>query len=67
MKPALIVTVVFLSLVALLHLLRLLFGIGVTVNGVVVPMWVSLFGCLGPAALAVWLWLEQRPSSESVT
>ena len=60
MRPAVLVTVVFLSLVALLHLLRLLFGVGVTIDDVVVPMWVSLFGCLGPAALAAWLWWHQR-------
>jgi hypothetical protein len=47
MKPAVIVTIVFLSIVAFLHLLRLLFGVGVTVDGVVVPMWASIFACLG--------------------
>jgi hypothetical protein len=60
MKPALTVTLVFLLLVALLHLIRLLLGVGVTVDGVVIPMWASIFACLGPAALAVWLWWEQR-------
>lgn len=67
MKPAVIITLVFLSLVALLHLLRLLFGVGVTVDGMVVPMWASIFACLGPAALAVWLWMEARSSRESAT
>jgi hypothetical protein len=65
MKPAVIVTIVFLSIVAFLHLLRLLFGVGVTVDGVVVPMWASIFACLGPAALAVWLWWEERSSRAS--
>lgn len=60
MKPALTVTLVFLLLVALLHLIRLLLGVGVTVDGRVIPMWASIFACLGPAALAVWLWWEQR-------
>lgn len=65
MKPAVLVTLVFLSIVALLHLFRLLFGVGITVDGVVIPMWASIFACLGPAALAVWLWLEERSSRES--
>jgi uncharacterized membrane protein YbhN (UPF0104 family) len=67
MKPAVTVTLIFLSIVALLHLLRLLFSVGVTVDGTVVPMWASIFACLGPAALAVWLWLEQRSSREPAT
>lgn len=62
MKPAVLVTLVFLGLVALLHLLRLLVGVAVAIDGVAVPMWVSLFGVLGPSALAVWLGWEQRPS-----
>jgi hypothetical protein len=67
MKPAVTVTLVFLLIVAFLHFLRLLFSVGVTVDGVVVPMWASIFACLGPAALAVWLWLEERSSHASAT
>jgi hypothetical protein len=67
MKPAVRVTLVFLGLVALLHLLRLLIGVGVTVDGVALPMWVSLFGVLGPGALAVWLGWEQRTSHPAAT
>lgn len=60
MKPAVSITVVFLFLVALSHLLRLVFGVTVTVDGLTIPMWASVLACLGPAALAVWLWREQR-------
>ena len=61
MKPAVIVTLLFLFIVALLHLLRLMFSVDVTVDGMVIPMWASIFACVGPAALAVWLWWGERP------
>jgi len=62
MKPAVIVTLIFLSLVTLLHLLRLVLGVAVTVGGTTVPMWASVLGCIGPGALAVWLRLSHRPA-----
>jgi len=64
MKPATVVTVLFLFVVALLHLLRLILGVTVTVNGTTVPMWASVVACVGPAALAVWLWVERTPQHE---
>ncbi len=60
MKPAALITVIFLALVALLHLLRLVFHVELTVDGTIMPMWVSVFAFVGPAALAVWLRREQR-------
>ncbi len=60
MKPASLVAVVFLALVALLHIIRLMLQVEVVVGGASVPLWVSLFAVLGPGALAVWLWREQR-------
>ena len=60
MKPAALVATLLFSVVAVLHLLRLLFQMEVTVAGTAIPMWPSMLGVLGPAALAVWLWREQR-------
>ena len=60
MRPAALVTVVFLSLVASLHLVRLLFSVELTVAGTTLPLWVSLFGVVGPGALEIWLWRDQR-------
>lgn len=62
MKPATTVTVLFLFVVALLHLLRLILGVSVTVDGTAVPMWASVVASIGPAALAVWLWVERTPA-----
>ena len=60
MKPAALVAAVFLDLIACLHLARLILQTPITVDGSPVPMWISVFGVLGPGALAIWLFLEQR-------
>ena len=60
MKPAVLVATLFLSAVAVLHVLRLVFQVQVTAGSVTVPMWPSVLAVLGPGALAVWLWREQR-------
>ena len=60
MKPAALVTTLFLSAVAVLHLLRLLFQVQLAVANTAIPMWASILGILGPGGLAVWLWREQR-------
>lgn len=60
MKPFTTIAVVIFTLVALLHLLRLLFGWEVTIAGTVIPMWASYVGLLIAAGLAVMLWRESR-------
>jgi hypothetical protein len=42
------------GLVALGHLLRILFGLSVDVGGVSVPMLASWFGAIVPGALSIW-------------
>ncbi|MEN8142632.1 MAG: hypothetical protein ABFQ82_03420 [Thermodesulfobacteriota bacterium] len=54
-KPISLVVVIFLSLVAVLHLLRLMFQVDVTIGGAIIPQWASMFGSLAPAGLAVML------------
>ena len=60
MKPSAMVTLIFLSLVAALHLFRLLYQVPITVDTVVVPVWASGAAFLAVGALAVWLWREQK-------
>ena len=60
MKPAALLATVFLSLVALLHVLRLVFQWEFIVGGTEIPMWASVLAVVGPGALAVCLWREQR-------
>ena len=45
---------VLFALVALAHLLRIVNGLSVQVDGVAVPMMVSWIGMIVPAALAGW-------------
>ena len=58
MKPFTTIAAVFFTIVAILHLLRLLQGWEIIVNGIQIPMWVSVFGCVIPAGLALILWRE---------
>jgi hypothetical protein len=60
MKPAKTITVIFLLLVSLAHLLRLIFQWKVTVNAVEIPLWMSDVACIVTAALAIWLLRENK-------
>ena len=51
------------TLVAIAHLLRLVFGMPVQVDGVAVPMAVSWFGFVVPGALAYWAFRLNRAAS----
>ncbi len=50
--------IVVFSLVAVAHLLRLLMGWQVTIDGWVAPMWSSVIGVLLPGTIAYLLWKE---------
>jgi membrane protein implicated in regulation of membrane protease activity len=60
MKPFTAITVVLLALIAVLQLLRFVLGWEVTVNGLVVPIWVSGIAFVIAAGLAVMVWREAR-------
>jgi len=60
MKPATMISMLFLAMVAAAHLLRLVLGVEVIVGGIFVPLWVSVIACVVPAGLAVGLWRESR-------
>lgn len=63
MKPFTTVAIVVFALIAFMHVLRLVLGWEVTVNGIVIPMWVSVPGLVIAAGLAWMLWHENlRPS-----
>jgi hypothetical protein len=63
MKPAALVTCIFLALVAVAHLVRFLLGIPIVIGAIAIPAWLSALGFLGPGALVVWLWREQRATT----
>jgi hypothetical protein len=60
MKPARMISILFLAMVAVGHLLRLVLGVEIRVGGILVPLWVSVIACVLPAGLAVGLWWENR-------
>ena len=63
MKPASTAAIVVFSLVAVAHLLRLVFQAEVVVGGAIVPMSVSVVGLVVTGALGVALWREAQSSS----
>ena len=60
MKLSTLIAVIFLLLVSLAHLLRLVFQVQLMANTVEIPMWMSLLACIVTAALAIWLWANNR-------
>jgi hypothetical protein len=60
MKPASLVTVIFLTFVCVAHLLRVIYRVEIVAGGKSIPIWMSVLACLFTAALAGWLWREQR-------
>ena len=60
MKPAALLSSIFLCLIALAHLARLIFGVAIVVEDYVLPGWHSMLAVMAPGVLAIWLWREQR-------
>ncbi len=60
MKPFTTIAIIVFSLIAFMHLLRLLFVWEVTINGMIVPVWLSLLGFMISSGLALMLWRESR-------
>ena len=60
MKPASFVAAVLLDLIAIAHVVRLVYHTEVTVGGQVVPMGVSVVGALVAAVLSVLVFREAR-------
>ena len=61
MKPFTTIAIVIFSLVAVLHVLRLIFGWQAVIDGLVIPMWASVVGLIIAVGLAIMLWRESRP------
>ena len=59
-KPFTTIAVGVFALVALLHILRLVFGWEATIQGSVIPLWVSALGVVIAGGLAIMLWRESR-------
>jgi membrane protein implicated in regulation of membrane protease activity len=60
MKPGSKIVTIFLTLIAIVHLIRIVFGTEIIVSGTSVPLWMSFVALLVTSALAIWLWREGR-------
>ena len=60
MKPVTTIVAILLIAISIAHLLRLIFQVDVVANGVNIPAWLSIFGCIVPAVLAFMLWRENK-------
>ena len=60
MKPFTPIAIGIFSLISLVHIARLVFGLDVTVGGWAVPLWVSVPGAVVTGGLAFMLWKEMR-------
>jgi len=60
MKPATTLVTFLLIAVSVGHLVRLIFRIDIAVNGLYVPVWLSIFGFIVPLVLALLLWRENK-------
>jgi hypothetical protein len=60
MKPVTTIVVILLVAISIAHLLRLIFQVDIVANGVNIPVWLSILGCIVPAGLALILWRENR-------
>ena len=60
MKPFTTIAAVVFTLIALMQLLRFILSWEITVNGVIVPVWVSGIASVVAAGLALTLWRETR-------
>jgi hypothetical protein len=60
MKPFSTIAAVVFALVALAHLLRLIYNWQVVFNGWNVPMWLSWVGLIVAGALSALVWREAR-------
>lgn len=47
-------------LVAILHLVRAMFKIGVVIGGFSVPAWFSIIGSIVPLLLAIWMFKASK-------
>lgn len=54
-KTALKVSGTIFLVIAILHLLRLVFKVSFTIGACSIPMWVSVIACIVPLLLALWM------------
>ena len=59
-RPFTSLAAIIFAVVALVHLMRIIYGWVVTIVGADVPMWTSVLGLVIAGGLAAGLWWESR-------
>lgn len=59
-NTALIVAGIIFTIVAFIHLIRLIFQWEIIINAFVIPMWFSGLGLIIAAILAIWMFIARR-------
>jgi hypothetical protein len=60
MKPAILIAAMFLTVVSIVHLLRIVFAVEIVINGWSVPYSINGVLAIITAYLATMLWKEHR-------
>lgn len=60
MKTGSLLAFIVFVLVALAHVVRLVYNAEVTVDGAIIPQWVSVVGVIVPGLIAFLLWRERK-------
>lgn len=60
MKTGTLLAIILLILIALAHVLRLIFGTEIIIAGTPVPQWVSAVAVVVPAGIVWLLWKESK-------
>ena len=60
-QPVTLAAVVVFALVTVVQLVRIFLEWTVIINGIVIPIWVSVIAAAIAATLSVLLWRERRP------
>ena len=60
MKPFTVIAIAVFTIVSILHLVRLVLGWEILIDGVIIPVWISGLGFIAGGALAAMLWRENR-------
>ena len=60
MKPFTTIAAAIFSLICLVHIARLVYGLDIVIGGWPVPLWVSMPGAVVTGGLAFMLWKEMH-------
>ncbi|MGZ6237243.1 MAG: hypothetical protein ACXWMJ_07985 [Syntrophales bacterium] len=58
MKPFTVIAIVIFSLMSMVHILRLIYGWEVVLNGIQIPLWMSAIAAVVLGVVAFMLWRE---------